>query len=304
MTFTQIGYFLEVARCLNITEAASHLHMTQPTLSRQISAIEAELNMPLFIRGGRFLKLTPGGRVLKRELQQMMENYERILEDASRANWGMDGTLHIGVLEGHDVSGVLPDAIAHVERQYPNVKLYMKRYTYSKLTELLYTKKIDAVIGYDFHLNAHEDISTLPVQQVNPVLILHKRHPLAKQKLITFSDLCNERFVIVDEAECPGGVQLIINTCREFGNFYPKFHFVETMEDATLWVEAGGRCALFNSGMNIMSNENIRAVEFSQLPSMNVVLGWYKKNDNEALPLLIDYFRAKPADTGNRICVQ
>ena len=48
MTFTQINYFIQVARCLNFTEAAARLYVTQPTLSRQITAIETELNMQLF----------------------------------------------------------------------------------------------------------------------------------------------------------------------------------------------------------------------------------------------------------------
>lgn len=293
MTFTQIGYFLEVARCLNITEAAVHLHMTQPTLSRQVTAIESELNMQLFIRGRKSLKLTPGGEVLKNELEHLMGEYEQILQKAERASWGMTGALRIGVLEGHDISDILPDAVSHLEKRYPNIKLYMQRYTYSKLVALLYEKKLDAVIGYDFHLRDHSDIAMLPIQEVRPVLALPKRHLLAEKESIEIADLANESFAIVDEAECPGGVQLIINTCREFGGFYPRFHFVETMEDATLWVEAGVRCALFNSGMNIMNNTNIRQVEFPQLPPMNVVLGWYEKNENEALPLLVDYFRSK-----------
>ncbi len=293
MTFTQIGYFLEVARCLNITEAAAHLHMTQPTLSRQIAAIESELNMQLFIRGQKALKLTPGGAVLKDELERLMEDYDQILQKAERASWGMTGVLRIGVLEGHDVSEILPDAIAYLERRYPNVKLYIQRYTYSKLVEYLYTKKLDLIIDYDFHLKEQSDISTMPVQQVRPVLALPKQHPLAQKEEFALSDLQGEPFVIVNEAECPGGVELIKYTCREYGGFYPNFHFVDTMEDATLWVEAGVRCALFNTGMSIMSNKNIRKVDFPQLPPMNVVLGWYEKNENEALPLLIDYFKAK-----------
>lgn len=293
MTFTQIGYFLEVARCLNITEAAAHLHLTQPTLSRQITAIESELNMQLFIRGQKSLKLTPGGTVLKDELERLMEDYEQILQKAERASWGMTGVLRIGVLEGHDVSEILPDAIAYLEKRYPNVKLYIRRYTYSKLVEYLYTKKLDLIIGYDFHLKEQNDISTMPVQQVRPVLALPKRHPLATREEIRLSDLQGEPLVIVNEAECLSGVELIKFTCREFGGFHPNFHFVDTMEDATLWVEAGVRCAMFNSGMSIMSNPNIRKVEFPELPPMDVVLGWYAKNDNEALPLLIDYFRAR-----------
>lgn len=291
MTFTQIGYFLEVARCLNVTEAAAHLHMTQPTLSRQITAIESELNMQLFLRGSKSMRLTPGGAVLKTELERLMGDYDQILRKAERASWGMTGVLRIGVLEGHDVSGLLSSAVSYFERRWPNFDLHLQRHTYSKLISLLYEKKLDAVISYDFHLKDHGDISTLSIDEVRPVLALPAHHPLAAKEHLELSDMAGEQLVIVDEAECPGGVQLVIQSCREFGGFYPRFHFVETMEDATLWVEAGVRCALFNSGMNIMHSASIRTAELTQLPSMHVVLGWYPRNENPALPLLIEHFR-------------
>lgn len=293
MIFTQISYFLEVAKCLNITEAASRLHMTQPTLSRQISAIESELNMQLFIRGSNSLKLTPAGIVLRDELTRLMADFQEIQKKAERASWGMTGVLRIGVLEGHNISEILPGAVDHMEKHYPNIKLYLQRHTYSKLLALLYDKKLDAIIDYDFHLRDKKDVLTIPVQQVRPLLALPNRHPLAGRETIQLADLADEPIVIVNDTECPEGVLLVRDTCREFGGFTPRFHFVDTMEDATLWVESGVRCALFNSGMNIMAIPSVRQAELPELPPMNVVLGTYQKNENDALPLLLDYFQGE-----------
>lgn len=291
MTFTQVGYFLDVARTLNITESAAHLHMTQPTLSRQISAIEAEVNMPLFIRGKKWLKLTPAGIVLKEEWTRLMEEHQQILEKAERASWGISGVLRIGVLDGHNISGILPAAVDYLEKNYPNIKLYMQRASYSELLNLLYEKKLDAIISYEFHLRDRHDLISIPLEFVRPALAIPKRHPLAKRDVIRLEDLQGEPLVIVSEEESPGGVQQIRDTCREVGNFQPQFHYVDTMEDATLWVEAGVRCAIFNTGMNIMNNPDIKVVELSQLPPMKVLMSWYENNDNEALPLLTSYFR-------------
>lgn len=290
MTFIQIGYFLEVARTLNITESAAHLHMTQPTLSRQIAAIEAELNMPLFIRGKKWLKLTPAGMVLRDEWAHLMEEYQQILEKAERASWGISGSLRIGVLDGHNISGILPAVADHLEKNYPNIKLYMQRSSYGELLDLLYEKKLDAIITYEFHVKDRNDLNSIPLEFVRPALAIPMRHPLAKRDVIRLEDLRNEPLVIVSEDESPGGVQQIRDTCRKIGDFQPQFHYVNTMEDATLWVEAGVRCAIFNTGMNIMNNPNVKAVEISQLPPMKVLLSWYENNDNEALPLLTSYF--------------
>lgn len=293
MTFTQISYFLEVGRCLNFTEAAKHLYITQPTLSRQITAIESELNMQLFIRNQKSLKLTPSGIVLMEELTRLLENYQQILEKAERVSQGLSGSLKIGVLDGHDISEILPEAIEYFERQYPNIKIYMQRFSYRKLTEALYLKELDAIITYDFDVADKVDVRALPVQQVRPVLVLPKRNPLAEKSQIFLKDIKDEVFVIVNEKECGMGVHLIIETCRKFGGFYPNFYFVDSMEDAILWVEAGIRCAIFNTGMNIMNSKTVKVVSLPELPSMNAMLAWYKENDNDSLSLLINYFQKR-----------
>lgn len=293
MTFTQIGYFLQVARTLNFSEAAVQLHMTQPTLSRQIAAIEAELNMPLFLRNKRRLRLTPAGALLKEELSGLMDSYQQIIEKAERASWGISGSLRIGVLDGHNISATLPPVVDYLEKNYPNIKLYMQRASFRELVDQLYEKKLDAIISYAFNTEEEADLVSITLEEVRPALAIPKRHPLAKKDNITVADLKGETLVVVSEQESPGGVQLIRETFRQAGGFTPQFHFVSTMEDATLWVEAGVRCALFNTGMNIANNPNIKMVDIAQLPSLKVLLTWYSNNDNEALPLLTSYFSRK-----------
>lgn len=293
MTFTQIGYFLQVARTLNFSEAAIQLHITQPTLSRQIAAIEAELNIPLFIRSKRRLKLTPAGNLLKEELANLMDSYQQIIERVERVSWGISGSLRIGVLDGHNISATLPPVVDYLEKNYPNIKLYMQRASFRELVDQLYEKKLDAIISYAFNTEEEADLISITLEEVRPALAIPKRHPLAKKDNITVADLKGETLVIVSEQESPGGVQLIRETCRQAGGFAPQFHFVDTMEDATLWVEAGVRCALFNTGMSIAHNPDIKVVEVAELPTLPVLLSWYRNNDNEALPLLTNYFSHK-----------
>lgn len=82
MTLVQIRYFLEVARCKNISEAEKHLFITQPTLGRQLTAIESELNMQLMIRSNKGIQLTPAGIVLQEEF--FKEPLRRVIEETHR----------------------------------------------------------------------------------------------------------------------------------------------------------------------------------------------------------------------------
>ena len=86
MNTTQIKYFLTAARTLNFTEAANQLYISQPALSKQITAIESELNMQLFIRSKKKVRLTPAGAVLLKEFPGIEEHYEDVVRKARIAN--------------------------------------------------------------------------------------------------------------------------------------------------------------------------------------------------------------------------
>lgn len=293
MTFTQIKYFIEAARCLNFTEAAARLYVTQPTLSRQITAIESELNMQLFIRNNKTLRLTPGGTVLFEELSHLMETYDTIVEKAREASFGLIGNISIGVIDGLDIAGLLPDFVEHIETVYPNIRIHLIRSSFSALIDHLYDCSLDAVITYDFDINLRPGINYKNIKLLRPVLIIPRRHPLASKKNVTLKDFEQESLVIVNTQECPSGVELVRDTCRQLCGYYPSFHFVDTMDDAILWVEAGLKCALLNDGMTIVKSDAVKVVPLTDLPPMNAVLAWNPQNNNFALPILLDYFKTK-----------
>ena len=85
MTVDQIRYFLEIAKCRSLLDASKKLHITQPTLSRQMSNIEKDLNVQLFFRTNHGMKLTPAGEVLQQKWENMMLLYEDAVNEAKFA---------------------------------------------------------------------------------------------------------------------------------------------------------------------------------------------------------------------------
>ena len=76
-----LRYFLTVAKEQNFTRAAEQLNITQPTLSRQLAALEEELGTPLFIRGNRSITLTEAGILLKRRALEIIDLEEKMLDE-------------------------------------------------------------------------------------------------------------------------------------------------------------------------------------------------------------------------------
>lgn len=96
MELRVLNYFLTVAREENFTRAAEQLHVTQPTLSRQIADLEAELGVKLFTRSNHNIILTDDGMLLKRRAQEIVSLAERTKQDFLFREENIEGTVTIG----------------------------------------------------------------------------------------------------------------------------------------------------------------------------------------------------------------
>lgn len=96
MEIRVLKYFLMVAKEQSFTKAAEQLHITQPTLSRQLAQLENELGTSLFVRTGRNITLTQEGILLKRRALEIIDLEGRTIEELHGADEYVEGTVTIG----------------------------------------------------------------------------------------------------------------------------------------------------------------------------------------------------------------
>ena len=104
MEFRLLKYFLVVAREENITKAANWLHITQPTLSRQLMQLEDELGVKLFKRGKHKIILTDDGMMLKRRAQEILSLVDKTKQDFIHVENDLTGKISIGCGETKNMS--------------------------------------------------------------------------------------------------------------------------------------------------------------------------------------------------------
>ena len=131
MELRTLRYFLAIAREQNMTEAASVLHVTQPTLSRQMADPERELGCALFVRTNRATMLTADGMRLRQRAEEILQLVQQT-EDEMGTRREVAGVVRIGAGETQAMR-VLTDTFAELRRNYPRV------------TCQLYTGNADAV---------------------------------------------------------------------------------------------------------------------------------------------------------------
>ena len=289
MNISQLNYFIEIAKCLNFSEASKRLFVSQPSLGRQMTSIESELNMQLFIRSTKGLKLTPAGIVLLNELEKIKPLYLEAIEKAEQISHGYNSNLRIGIIEGLNLYDVLADISKYFEAEHPNIKVFFVQYSFQKLLEAFLNEELDVVISYNFHLSNKEYMKTQVLTEYHPAWMIPKSNPLSRKDHISFSDMENQELLIVKQEECKEGVQEIIDLCKKCGGFYPKFFFVEDMNNVLLWLNTTDKCAILND--EIYDSERVVKFPVQDVADQkfDLLCGWNEHNKNFALNIFLNY---------------
>ena len=145
MELRTLGYFLTVAREGNITRAAGLLHLTQPTLSRQLKQLEEEVGAPLFQRGGHKLTLTAQGQLLLRRAQEIVSLAQRAKEELRLREGDLAGRVFLGSGELRG-SAFLAQMAADFHRAHPGVTFQLYSGNADNIRERIEQGLLDAAL--------------------------------------------------------------------------------------------------------------------------------------------------------------
>ena len=145
MELRLLRYFLTVAKEQSFTKAAEQLHITQPTLSRQMAAFEEDLGITLFIRNGKKISLTDEGILLKRRGLEILNLEERTLEELKGKEEVVEGTITIGCGEFAAVETLAKICKTYKEK-YPLVQIVLHTATADAVYEMMNKGLVDIAL--------------------------------------------------------------------------------------------------------------------------------------------------------------
>jgi LysR family transcriptional regulator, cyn operon transcriptional activator len=186
MELRQLKYFIKAAELENFTEAAAALFITQSTLSQQIRQLEDELNIPLFDRIAKRVRLTEAGKSFLPYAQKTVKDAEDgkdMLKDLMNMH---TGTLTIGVTYG--LSNLLTKALIDFSKLYPGIYLQIGFGTTQDLLHKLDNGKLDFVLSF-FQGEKNAGYISERLFSSCLALIVHKSHPLAVKKQVNIKQL-------------------------------------------------------------------------------------------------------------------
>lgn len=189
MDIRLLEYFLAVAKSGNITRAAEQLHITQPTISRQLMELEEMVGSPLLIRGKRQVTLTEAGVLFQQRAEEIVSLMEKTLRDIADQDDLLGGTVAIGCVETC-ASRILPKVLAGFSAQYPNVKYELYSADGDDIREKLDRGDLDFGILVEPIEAAKYDFFRLPYWETWGIL-MRRDDPLAQKAAIGRDDLLN-----------------------------------------------------------------------------------------------------------------
>lgn len=187
MELRVLNYFLAIAREENFTKAAQQLHVTQPTLSRQIAQLEEELGVELFVRSNHNIILTEDGMILKRRAQELLSLADKTKRDFLHKEENLEGTISIGSGEFRSTR-CLTDCIAAFREKYPLVKYEFYSGNAGNIRDGIERGLLDlGLMSEPIDIRKY-DFMSMPVKEQWGVLVKYDS-PLAEKDVVTPQDL-------------------------------------------------------------------------------------------------------------------
>jgi len=193
MEMHQIRYFLAVSRILNFTRAADECNVTQPSLTRAIKQLEAELGGDLFRRERPAAQLTELGQRMHPLLKQCYEAAVGARSLATSFKGGKVGTLRIAIADAVDLALLIPH-LEQLKRLFNTLEFKLLRGSSKQIAE--YLKKGEAELGIAVEIDRDWDrLDSWPLFTENFQLVVNRCHPLADQDSVELEALRSQQLL-------------------------------------------------------------------------------------------------------------
>lgn len=197
MEIRVLQYFLAIAREETISKAAEYLHITQPSLSRQMKDLEEEFDKQLFIRGNRKITLTEDGILLRNRAEEIISLVEKTEMEMLTSDSILTGDIYIGWGESY-ATKIITKSIQKMRKEHPHVKFHFHSGNAQDITDKIDKGLIDFGLLAEYPKISQYNHITLPIYH-NWGVLMRKDSPLAGLDKITFEDIKDKPLILSEE---------------------------------------------------------------------------------------------------------
>lgn len=288
MDIRVLNYFVTIVQHKSITHAAESLHLTQPTLSRQIKELEEELGVTLLIRGSREIQLTEQGQYLYNRALEILSLVEKT-EQTIRLDDEVAGTISIGAAESQSLD-IVAKTMKVLSDLYPKLQFTIFSGNADEVQEKLDSGLLDfgIIIG---DVNTKKYNSYQLKNRDNWGVLVPNNHPLAPKKSVSYVEIFPYPLIVSAQSNIDQSVFAGLGDYRIIATY-------TLLYNASLLVEAGLGIAICLDG--IVQNPSLTFVPFSveNPDKLNLIWRRFSKQSKTA-KIFLDTLDSKIATLEN-----
>ena len=287
----QIIYFLAVVKFGSFSQAAEELYISQSSLSKQIIALEKELELLLFDRSKRKIALSPAGEVFLPHARSFNTTYREMLADLKEFQTLPPlSIVTIPVMAQYGIAS----HIAQFEANYPGIKLILEEREAVSILGALNNRQYDLGFIRNNYLDT-KSFASLNVAKDKFLMVVSKKHRFASRASLSLQELSNENFIMFDKGTVVH--ELAVDACRAAG-FEPRIFYASFRVESVLGLVASntGIALMMEKIFNYSSHPDVVAIPLDETIESNIVLVWRKnKNLLRGARLFIDFMKKNVA---------
>lgn len=280
-----LRYFVTLAETRHFGRAATRLNLSQPPLSRQLAALEANLGVRLIERSPRSVTLTAAGERFYIDAKAILAALDQAASNARAAASGDAGKLAIGFTMCAAYS-VVPGYARTFGAAFPEVALNLREVVSNDLAAQVLAGHIDAAIM--FPSVPDKGLASRIVVSEPLCVALSRTHPKARARRLKIAQLAGEPFVLASEEVAPTLRTAILEHCRS-GGFEPDIRFEVQLQQTVLsLVDEGVGIALVPASMRKAQLAGVVFRPLVDAPLIEQVLVWSPANRNPCLERFLE----------------
>lgn len=269
MDIRVLQYFLETAREANMSRAAEKLHITQPTMSKQLKDLEDELGAKLFIRSNYSIKLTEAGMLLRKHAEDIISLVEMTKAEFQSLDDLNSGDIAVGAAES-DAFQIFAETASELQQNYPNIRYNIFSGNMEDVCERLDKGLLDLAIIARYIDTSKYKFFEIPGNDTWGV-IMRKDDSLALRKTLSIDDLLELPLICSRQ-------WLALDSTRWFGERANKLRIVATFNvcfNASIMVRAGmGYAITFEKDMYTKDGSDLIFRPISSVPKSKLYIVW------------------------------
>ena len=273
MELRTLRYFLAIASERNITKAADILHVTQPTLSRQLSALEKELGTTLFVRSKHALTLTDDGILFRQRAEDIVDMVDRTENEFTGRTSMVGGTIALGVAESMG-GRTFAKLIKMFSDTYPDVRFDLFNGMTDTIQDCIDSGTIDLGLLLEPIDTTRYEFMRLPQKELWGILV-HRDHPLATQSSVSPQDVIGQSLMLPDRASSRREILNWIGCAEHRLKIILNYNILSNV--ALLVEEKLGIAFCLNGALAVQFSPNLRFVPMLPERAIRSVLVW-KRN--------------------------